>query len=84
MKYRKYPIIVINVLLLTFIIKTYFFDPASDTNGLFSLFLLSIMIFYNIYFIILNYMMFQRNKHYEEILFYLFLLTPIAILFYYF
>ena len=83
MKYRKYPITVINVLLLTFIIKTYFFDPASDTNGLFSLFLLSIMIFYNIYFVILN-MMFQRKKHYEEILFYLFLLTPIAILLYYF
>jgi|GEM_PF-3696495 len=86
MKHRKYPIIVINILLITLVVKAYFFDPVSDTNGVFSLFVLLFLVFYNIYFVILHRMLQQKN-HYVEILFYLFLLLPIllpiAILLYY-
>ena len=83
-KVRKYTIGIINILLVLLIIKAYFFDPVSDTNGVFSLFIFLILLCFNLYAVFL-YTMFgeiNSNKYYIEFLFYILLLLPFGILYY--
>lgn len=90
-QFRKYPIIAINLLFLSLIIKAWFFDPVSDTNAAFSLIVFVIMIFYNAYIRLLYmisdllYRIFSGNEkiqYYVEGLFYILLFLPLILLCY--
>ena len=80
----KYAILLVNILLLLLIVKVLFFDPISDTNSLFSLFVFIFMVFYNTYVVILYQMLKQnKNNYLNDILFYIFFMLPIVLLFYF-
>jgi hypothetical protein len=86
MKYRKYSIMGINVLLIMLIIKAWFFDPISDTNAIFSLMMFIGIILINAYIILIYQLTSKGERHqiYIEILFYILLLLPFIFIFLYF
>jgi hypothetical protein len=81
-RFRKYPIIIINILLILLMVKVYFFDPISDTNGAFSLFTLFALVCFNVYAIFLHIIFANSSNRYIEALFYILLLLPFFCLYY--
>jgi len=82
MKYRKIPIIVINLFFVFLIIKALFFDDISDTNSIFAVIMFILLVFFNAYAILLHTLLRDKNNILYEILFYAFIITPIILLYY--
>lgn len=80
MKYRLIPIISINLFFVFLIIKTLFFDSISDTNGIFAVLMFIILMFFNVYAVLL-YILTDKNNILYEILYYVFIVISIILLY---
>lgn len=77
-------IIITNLYLIAAVIKALFIDPSGDTNSLFSLFIIAIIIVCNIYYVIISqiFTAIQKKNIYSEILFTLAIGAPCVLFLY--
>ncbi|WP_108822579.1 hypothetical protein [Dysgonomonas sp. Marseille-P4361] len=78
-KHRVLVVLLINILAILLIVKALFFDPKSDTNGLFAIFVVVFTLLFDFYAVIINYMFdnTEKKKVYLEIAFFASLLFPV-------
>lgn len=77
-KYRKYVILLVNILVIGWTLKVMFFDEGSDVIGLFVLFGIAFLVLFDAYavFLISFFERMESKKLWVEILFYTCLLWP--------
>lgn len=80
-KYRKYPLILVNVLIALALIKTLSSDDDSTSGAFVLIFLFLFAGIFNSYYLLLNFIfgMNEKNKIWIEVLFHISLLASIPI-----
>ena len=83
--FRKSIIVIIDLLIIFWLLKTILFDESSDVVGLFALITIIFFLLYNTYAVFLYKVYFRqvRNNLFVEALYVLLLILPILLLWYY-
>lgn len=67
-RYVKYIVVVVNVCFIYSAIDAYFFQPKFDTNGYFVIFMMFLMILYNIYVGFITYVSKKISDKYKYVI----------------